>query len=248
MSNSEHFHQQASRLPLLTPAQELALGYKAQAGDRTAINTLVKHNIRLVYRTADWYQRRNTMIDRDDLIMAGIEGIYRAAEKYDPRKGYRFSTYATQWVRQSIVRYVEANHSRVMRVPNHVVASYTNDRMTEPQREHYAAQHVKTLSIDATLSNSDENLTIRDTIQDPGPNPEQATLETETENHHHHQLLRAFDHAQLTLLERRLLEEHHGILGSPTYTPDEIADRRNLTPKEITDTINRIHERLRQHL
>ena len=103
--------------PLLTPAQEISLGRRAQAGDREAVHALVKHNLRLVVSVAKKYQ--NLGMSLLDLIQEGSVGLMRAAEKFDPTRGFRFSTYATWWIRQAILRALN-EQSRLVRLPEYL--------------------------------------------------------------------------------------------------------------------------------
>jgi RNA polymerase primary sigma factor len=103
--------------PLLTPAQEVSLGRRAQAGERAAVHALVQHNLRLVVSVAKKYQ--NLGMSLLDLIQEGSVGLMRAAEKFDPARGFRFSTYATWWIRQAILRALN-EQSRLVRLPEYL--------------------------------------------------------------------------------------------------------------------------------
>jgi RNA polymerase primary sigma factor len=112
------FLNEAGRYPLLTAAQEVELAKRIEAGDKSAKDLLVNSNLRLVVSIAKRYQGHGlTLLD---LIQEGIIGLIRAAEKFDWRKGFKFSTYATWWIRQAVQRGV-ANKSRVIRIPVHIV-------------------------------------------------------------------------------------------------------------------------------
>ncbi len=104
--------------PLLTPAQELVLAKRVEHGDPKAKEELVDRNIRLVASVARRYLGRGLPLE--DLMQEGIIGLLRAVDKYNYRKGYRFSTYATHWIRQAITRAL-ANQGRSIRLPAHVV-------------------------------------------------------------------------------------------------------------------------------
>jgi RNA polymerase primary sigma factor len=112
------FLNEAGRYPLLTAAQEVDLAKRIEAGDKEAKDLLVNSNLRLVVSIAKKYQGHGlTLLD---LIQEGIIGLIRAAEKFDWRKGFKFSTYATWWIRQAVQRGV-ANKARVIRIPVHIV-------------------------------------------------------------------------------------------------------------------------------
>jgi RNA polymerase primary sigma factor len=112
------FLNEAGRYPLLTAAQEVDLAKRIEAGEKQAKDLLVNSNLRLVVSIAKKYQGHGlTLLD---LIQEGIIGLIRAAEKFDWRKGFKFSTYATWWIRQAVQRGV-ANKARTIRIPVHIV-------------------------------------------------------------------------------------------------------------------------------
>src|SRR5438445_5238713 len=112
------FLREAGRHPLLNAAQEVELAKRIERGDMDAKQTMIQSNLRLVVSIAKNY--RNQGLPFLDLIQEGTLGLIRAVEKFDWRRGYKFSTYATCWIRQSVQRAV-ANHARTIRVPVHVV-------------------------------------------------------------------------------------------------------------------------------
>ncbi|MGH3050655.1 MAG: sigma-70 family RNA polymerase sigma factor, partial [Gaiellaceae bacterium] len=112
------FLNEAGRYPLLTAAQEVEIAKRIESGDKAAKDLLVNSNLRLVVSIAKKYQGHGlTLLD---LIQEGIIGLIRAVEKFDWRRGYKFSTYATWWIRQAVQRGV-ANKSRTIRIPVHIV-------------------------------------------------------------------------------------------------------------------------------
>jgi RNA polymerase primary sigma factor len=124
------FLNEAGRYPLLTAAQEVELAKKIERGDKQAKDMLVNSNLRLVVSIAKRYQGHGlTLLD---LIQEGIIGLIRAAEKFDWRKGFKFSTYATWWIRQAVQRGV-ANKSRTIRIPVHIVER--EQRISRAERE-----------------------------------------------------------------------------------------------------------------
>ncbi|WP_053227139.1 sigma-70 family RNA polymerase sigma factor [Solirubrobacter soli] len=110
------FLQRIARTPLLTPAEERALAYRCERGDLAAKERMVEANLRLVVHVAKRYQREHSPLTLPDLVQEGSLGLIRAVEKFDPRTGNRFSTYATIWIRQAIGKAV-ADKSAAIRVP-----------------------------------------------------------------------------------------------------------------------------------
>jgi RNA polymerase primary sigma factor len=112
------FLNEAGRYPLLTAAEEVELAKRIERGDKLAKDKMVNSNLRLVVSIAKKYQGHGLSLL--DLIQEGIIGLIRAVEKFDWRRGYKFSTYATWWIRQAVQRGV-ANKSRTIRIPVHIV-------------------------------------------------------------------------------------------------------------------------------
>src|SRR5207237_6812133 len=111
------FLQEVRRFPLLTREQEVELAQRIERGDLDAKEQLVNSNLRLVISNARKYQGHDLPLL--DLIQEGILGLIRAAEKFDYRKGFKFSTYATFWIRQAIQRALD-NRARTIRIPVHL--------------------------------------------------------------------------------------------------------------------------------
>ena len=109
--------QSVGRYPLLTAAEEVALAKRIERGDREAKERMINSNLRLVISIAKRYQNRSLPLG--DLFQEGVIGLNRAVEKFDWRRGYKFSTYATWWIRQACQRAV-SGQSATIRVPTHV--------------------------------------------------------------------------------------------------------------------------------
>jgi RNA polymerase primary sigma factor len=118
-----------TRAALLSPEEEMELAERARKGDEEAKQQLVEANMRLVMNIAKHY--RNALVPFEDLVQEGAIGLMNAVERYDPSKGYRFSTYATHWIRQAIGRAID-NKAKTVRIPAHVAEQL---RRMERERE-----------------------------------------------------------------------------------------------------------------
>ena len=122
--------REAGRYPLLKPSEEIELAKRIERGDLDAKERMINSNLRLVVANASRYQGQGLALG--DLIQEGMLGLIRAVEKFDWRKGFRFSTYATLWIRQAIQRGLE-NTSRTIRLPVHVAQRQTKVRKVESE-------------------------------------------------------------------------------------------------------------------
>ncbi len=165
-----------TQAPLLTHEAEIELTKAVQAGDKHARQKLIESNMRLVINIAKTY--RNRSIPLEDLIQEGAIGLMQAAERFDPDKGFRFSTYATHWIRQSIGRAID-NKSKAIRLPAHVSQSLrkierervrlARELGAEPSSEQIAsAMGITSKKLQTLFQSSQDLLSLDMTVGDSG--------------------------------------------------------------------------------
>jgi RNA polymerase primary sigma factor len=213
------FMHRAGRYPLLTAAEEVALAKRVERGDAAAKERMINSNLRLVISIAKRYQRKDMPLL--DLVQEGVIGLNRAVEKFDWRKGFKFSTYATWWIRQACQRAI-SNQSATIRIPTHV-----NERRVKlgrkPTREELAEATKLSLvhvdeALDAVEANvslnrpigSEEDGELADLFDDPAVvSPEEEAVDSLRRS----EVRRAI--AALPERERRIIELRFGVGGEP---------------------------------
>jgi len=237
--------------PLLTQPQELALARAMRAGDFSARQTLIERNLRLVVSIARHYVHRGVALP--DLVEEGNLGLIHALEKFDPERGFRFSTYATWWIRQSIERAV-MNQSRTIRLPANVVKEINvvlramrhlethapageRDTTLEDvahllgktigEVERLLRYREQPVSLDAPLDH-DQGLTVGDGVADDAAVSPELLLHVSSIERFVGKWL-----AELTERQRRVIERRYGLNGCDVAALDELALEMGVTRERI---------------
>jgi len=225
--------KEIGRVPLLTAEQETELARAAQAGDEDARRKLSEANLRLVVSVAKRYAGRG--LPFLDLIQEGNLGLMKAAEKFEPERGFKFSTYATWWIRQSITRAI-ADQGRTIRIPVHLVESINRvKKMTgdllrkngrEPTAEEIAVQ-LDPISLETPVG-EEEDAHLEDFIQD-----EDAGVPVDEAGR---QLLRRELFSvlkSLTPREERVIALRFGLEDGRAHTLEELGKEFNVTRERV---------------
>jgi RNA polymerase primary sigma factor len=244
-----------ARTPLLTPAQEQALARRVERGDMAAKDHMIEANLRLVVHIAKRYQREDSGLTLTDLIQEGTIGLVRAVEKFDYRRGHRFSTYATLWIRQAVGRAV-TDKGRMVRLPITVADQVRRMEIAErvlttrlggsPTTAELAADlgievdDVERLrgvgrrpaSLDAPVADDGET-ELGDLVAAAAPSPEDEAMA-------------GADRAgvaaalgELGTIERRVLELRFGLGGEAPHTPAETARALGVKPHQVRQVEDR---------
>ena len=255
---------QASQAKLLTAEEEYDLAKRVQKGDKAAKDKLICSNLRLVISIAKKYRTIPKALTFLDLIQEGNCGLMKAADKYDPDLGFRFSTYATWWIKQAITRAI-SNQDRLIRLPVHVeddinkiqqatrncahlrdddeayidaVAEQTN--LSKEKLGYLLQVNQKIVSLDQTVDEEGQT-TISQFIPDENStSPEESAAEQSV----HAELLRQLD--SLKPREKAILELRYGIGKDRTYTLEEIGKIFGVTRERIRQIECRALRKLRQ--
>jgi RNA polymerase primary sigma factor len=259
--------REIGKVPLLKGDEEVELAKRIGKNDESARKKLTEANLRLVVSIAKKYMGRN--LGLLDLIQEGNLGLFRAVDKFDWRKGYKFSTYATWWIRQAITRAL-ADQSRTIRIPVHMVETLNKyaqaerqlvqDLGREPLPEEIAAEmgvevekvyHLKkisqeTVSIDAPVgddSDADEGSYLQDFIEDEDrPKP------TEMAGR---QILKEYVQNILKDLdprEQKILKMRFGLEDGVTHTLEEVGEEFGVTRERIRQIEAKALERIKEHV
>lgn len=238
-----------SMKPLLTKTEEILYSRKALTGDVTAKKVMIESNLRLVVNIAKRY--RGSSIQLSDLIDEGNIGLITAVDKFDPEKGFRFSTYATWWIKQTIERAIH-NQSRTIRLPVHVSKEINtivrahkhlfNTQNKEPKNEDVAETLDRSVSDISTLLSYDAPIISYDqTINDDANSQSLSVFLTDDKAVKPESHLDDLDIKQITSSilnslsprDKEIICRRFGLLGHESQTLQEVADEVGLTRERI---------------
>ncbi|MFC1612317.1 sigma-70 family RNA polymerase sigma factor [Patescibacteria group bacterium] len=254
--------KEIGKIALLTQEEEIALAKRKEKNDKEAEKRLIEANLRLVISIAKKFIGKNLSLL--DLIQEGNIGLFRAVKKFEYRKGFKFSTYATWWVRQAITRAL-ADQSRTIRIPVHMVETINRLQQVsrvliqelgrEPTSEEIAAEmeenidkvrHIKkisqdTVSLETSVGEDDEDSKLEDFIEDLRTiSPDKAAAR---------QLLKDYVRAlisDLTPREQKILEMRFGLTDGVTHTLEEVGREFDVTRERIRQIEAKALERIQE--
>jgi RNA polymerase primary sigma factor len=255
--------KEIGKVPLLSGDEEVELAKRKEKGDKEAEKKIIEANLRLVVSIAKKFAGAKGM-SLLDLIQEGNIGLFRAVEKFEYRKGYKFSTYATWWIRQAITRAL-ADQSRTIRIPVHMVENINKFQQVqrnliqelgrEPLADEIASEMGETLekvryimkisqdtiSLETTIGDDGEDSTLEDFIEDvKNVTPDRAAAL---------QLLRDYVKgivAQLSPREQKILEMRFGLVDGVAHTLEEVGQEFEVTRERIRQIESKALEKIRK--
>jgi RNA polymerase primary sigma factor len=255
--------REIGKIPLLSNEEELELAIRVSEGDKEAKDSMAEANMRLVVSIAKRYVGRG--LDLLDLIQEGNTGLLRAVEKFDPYKGFKFSTYATWWIRQAITRAI-ADQSRTIRIPVHMVETInkllrTQRRLTqemnrEPTNEEIAEEmeidvekvvHIMKIkqdisSLDTPVRDDDDDSVLSDFIEDEDSVSPEESATTQLLKEHVGDML-----GSLSDREQKILRLRFGLEDGKSHTLEEVGQEFMVTRERIRQIEAKALAKLRKH-
>ncbi len=255
--------REIGKIPLLNAEEELALAKRVSAGDKEAKDKMAEANMRLVVSIAKRYVGRG--LDLLDLIQEGNTGLLRAVEKFDPDKGFKFSTYATWWIRQAITRAI-ADQARTIRIPVHMVETInkllrTQRRLTqelnrEPTNEEIAqameidvdkVEHIMKIkqdisSLDASIRDDEDDSVLADFIEDEDTVTPEESATSQLLKEQVKEML-----SSLTEREQKIIKLRFGIEDGKSHTLEEVGQEFAVTRERIRQIEAKALAKLRKH-
>jgi len=255
--------REIGKIPLLSAEEELALAQRVVSGEKKAKDEMAEANMRLVVSIAKRYVGRG--LDLLDLIQEGNTGLLRAVEKFDPDKGFKFSTYATWWIRQAITRAI-ADQARTIRIPVHMVETInkllrTQRRLTqelnrEPTNEEIAkemeidvdkVEHIMKIkqdisSLDASIRDDEEDSVLADFIEDEDTASPEESATGQLLKEQVKDMLGA-----LTEREQKILKLRFGLEDGKSHTLEEVGQEFSVTRERIRQIEAKALAKLRKH-
>ncbi|MBU1149179.1 sigma-70 family RNA polymerase sigma factor [Patescibacteria group bacterium] len=255
--------REIGKVPLLSSEEEVKLAKRKEKCDVAAQKKLIEANLRLVVSIAKKFTGRSLSLL--DLIQEGNVGLFRAVEKFDYRKGYKFSTYATWWIRQAITRAL-ADQSRIIRIPVHMVE--TINKFTQIQRqliqslgreplpEEIAAEmsepvekihHIikisqDTVSLETSVGEDDEDSTLGDFIEDVKSVTPSRAAALQLLKDHVREII-----TELTPREQKILEMRFGLTDGVAHTLEQVGQEFGVTRERIRQIEAKALERIKEH-
>lgn len=257
--------REIGKIPLLTPEEEADLAQRIVKGDKKAKDKMVEANMRLVVSIAKRYGGRG--LDFLDLIQEGNTGLLRAVDKFDPDKGFKFSTYATWWVRQAITRAI-ADQARTIRIPVHMVETInkvlrTTRKLTaelnrEPTNEEIAAaldmepekidyvmrikQDIASLDASIGREGDDEESVLGDFVEDEERDSPEESAANQILKEQLSEII-----ATLTDREQKIIRLRFGIGGGRPHTLEEVGAEFDVTRERIRQIEAKALSKLRKN-